>query len=175
MILGITGNSGSKKSSVAKQLARAHGFDRIHAGMPLKRAMRKGLGLTKAQTDGDLRERPTMQLGGVEPRQLMEATSDAWHKAAPHATSVVMQRRVAKRMAKGHSVVVEGVRSPVEAAMLKHMGGTILRCDNGSSPDPSKPMDKLAAAIKVDYTIDTSGKKSERKAAVDKMLQDIRM
>ena len=54
------------------------------------------------------------------------------------------------------------------------MGGTMVRADNGQRVDPSKPMDRRAAMIQTSYTLDTSGDKKARKAAVDKMLMDMR-
>jgi hypothetical protein len=145
----------------------------LHAGRPVKRAA-QAFGLTKEHTDGKLRETPTMMLGGAAPRDLMEAIGDGTHQAAPHATSQILQRRVAKRLAKGQAVVVDGVRTPVEAATLKRMGGVIVRTDNGSTPDPEKPMDRRQATVPSEYTVDTSGAKNARKAAADRMIADLR-
>lgn len=174
MIIGLVGPSGTKKTSVAKHLEEAHGFARIHAGAGVKRAAR-AFGLTKAQTrDKGAKDQPTMQLGGKPPRALMEAIGTAVEDAVPGAIPEMLHRRVAKRMAKGMSVVVDGVRSPRQAKVLKDMGGVMVRTDNGVSIDPSKTMDQRAAAIKTDYTLDTSGKKADRKAAADRMLTDLR-
>jgi dephospho-CoA kinase len=174
MLIGITGHSGSHKTDVAKHLCKAHGFTRLHAGTPVKKAVRVLGGLGKAQTDGKLRDNPTLRLGGASPRDLMEAVGDATHQAAPNATSVVLQRRVQKRLSAGQSVVVDGVRSPVEAATIKRMGGSIVRADNGGEPDPSKPMDRRQAGIVADQSVDTSGEKDAVKAATDQMLVDLR-
>jgi dephospho-CoA kinase len=173
MLIGLTGPSGSHKTSIAKHLVKAHGFVRLHAGRPVKRAV-QAFGLTKTHTDGKLKDNPTMLLGGAAPRDLMEAVGNAVHEAAPHATSMILQRRVQKRLAKGQAVVVDGVRSPVEAATLKRMGGVIVRADNGSVPDPEKPMDRRQATVASEYTIDTSGSKQQRKAAADRMIADLR-
>jgi len=40
MLIGITGPSGSQKTAVAKHLVKAHGFTRLHAGTPVKKAVR---------------------------------------------------------------------------------------------------------------------------------------
>jgi hypothetical protein len=173
MLIGVTGPSGSHKTDVAKHLCKAHGFCRIHAGTPVKRGVRTMASLTKAQTDGKLRDSATMRLGGAAPRDLMEAVSDATHTVAPNLTSVVLQRRVQKRLAAGKSVVVDGVRSPVEAATIKRMGGNVVRADDGGEPDQSKPMDRLQAGIVADQSVDTSGEKDAVKAATDQMLVDL--
>jgi cytidylate kinase len=152
MLIGLTGPSGSRKTAVVKRLEEAHGFTRIHAGRPVKDAVR-AFGLTKAQTDGDLRDTPTMLLGGAAPRNIMEAYGDGTHEAAPNATSVVLQQRIAEHMSQGKAVVVDGVRSPVEAATIKRLGGVIVRADKGTAPDPEKPMDRRQATVKAEYTV----------------------
>ena len=131
-------------------------------------------GLTKAQTEAKLRDNPTLQLGGASPRDLLEAVGDATHQAAPNATSIVLQRRVQKRLAAGKSVAVDGVRSPVEADTITRMGGHMIRADNGSEVDQDKLMDKRQAAASVEQSVDTSGKKKDLKAATDRMLVDLR-
>ena len=174
MLIGITGHSGAQKSEVCKHLCKAHGFTRLHAGTPVKKAVRTLAGLTKAQTEGKLRDNPTMRLGGAAPRDLMEAVGDATHNAAPNATSVVLQRRVQKRLAMGQSVVVDGVRSAVEAQTIKRMGGHIVRADDGGEADSSKPMDRRQVGVTADQSVDTSGKKKALRAATDQMLADLR-
>ena len=76
-------------------------------------------------------------------------------------------------MAKASAVVVDGIRSPVEAATVRRLGDVIVRADNGTEPDPGKPLDQMQSTIKVDYTIDAGGKKKARRAAADRMLSDL--
>jgi hypothetical protein len=120
------------------------------------------------------KDMPTDHLGGASPRRLMEAMSSAVENAAPKAISEIMRRRITPHLQRGRSVVVDGIRSPTQAQTVKNMGGFVVRVDNGRRPDPQKPMDQRAATIKADYTLDTSGKKADRKAACDKMLGDLR-
>jgi dephospho-CoA kinase len=173
MIIGITGPSGSRKTSVVKHLAKRHGFARLHAGMPVKKGFRVGFGLSPEHTSGRAKDNATMLLGGAITRAAMEASGYGIHQAAPNATSAVMQRRIARRMSKYHDLVVDGIRSPVEAATLRRLGGVIVRCDNGKEPDPNKPLDQLQSTIVADQSVDTSGNKKARKAAADQMLADL--
>jgi hypothetical protein len=173
MIIGITGPSGSRKTSIVKHLAKRHGFARLHAGMPVKKGFRLGFGLSPEHTSGNAKDNPTHLLGGVITRDGMEAVGKAVHDVAPKATSVVMQRRVLQRVGQGRDVVVDGIRSPVEAATLRRLGGVIVRADNGKEPDPNKPLDQLQSTIVADQSVDTSGKKQARKAAADQMLADL--
>jgi hypothetical protein len=115
-----------------------------------------------------------MRLAGANTRELHEAVSEAMHAAAPELTAMRLQRRVAKCMGKGKNCVVDGVRSPLEAATLQRMGGMIVRADNGKPADPAKPMDRMQATVKECYTIDTSAGKKARRGAVDSMVNDLR-
>jgi dephospho-CoA kinase len=174
MLVGLTGPSGSRKTQVAKHLQRAHGFTRIHAGAPAKAAIRAASGMTRKQVRAT-KHSSTLMLGGADSRQLHEAVSAAMHSAAPELTSIQLLRRVAKLNAQGKNVVVDGVRSPVEAATLERVGGVVARVDNGKPIDPEKPMDRMQATVKSSYTIDTSsGKKADRQTAADRMLDDLR-
>ena len=180
MLIGITGGSGNFKTVIAKHLEKVHGFDRIHAGMPVKKAMRAGFDMPRG-TMKEAIDRPTARLGGGVPRDVSEAMAAALHRTAPNATSEVLQRRVAKRVSQGKSVVVDGIRSPVEAATLRRMGGYIVRADNGKSIDPAKPMDVMQQTVQPHYKIETDamargdkGAKGAVKEAVDNMLGDIR-
>jgi hypothetical protein len=103
---------------------------------------------------------------------MFEALGNAVHDQAPMATSAVMRPRIQRRIAKGQHVVVDGVRSPVEADTIRRMGGVIVRIDNGTPFDGRKPMDMRSATIHSDYTLDSSGKKADRKAACDRMFAD---
>ena len=172
MIIGITGPSGSRKTAISKHLAKRHGFARMHAGMPVKKGFRAGFELGPEHTSGKAKDHPTQLLGGAITREAMEAVGKALHDAAPKATSAVLQRRLAQ-LGQGSDVVVDGVRSPIEAATLRRLGGVMIRADNGTVADPSKPLDLMQSTIKVDYTVDTSGKKKDRKAAADRMLADL--
>ena len=78
-------------------------------------------------------------------------------------------------LAAGHSVVVDGVRSPEEAKTIMRMDGTMVRVDNGNAPDPEKPMDQMQAKIATKYSIDSrlrgDGSEKDRKKATRKHLQ----
>jgi len=173
MLIGLTGPSGSYKTQVAKHLQKAHGFARMHAGAPVKAAVRAMSGMNRKQVR-KAKDAPTMLLAGANSRDLHEAVGDATHEAAPDLTAMRLERRIRKQMAKGQSnIVVDGVRSPREAAAIQRMGGMIVRADNGTEPDDSKPMDVRQKSVMSTYSLDTSGpKKSDRHAKADAMLRD---
>lgn len=170
MLVGLTGPSGSFKTRVAKRLEKAHGFNRMHVADKLKDGFAEAHGLSKADMTKPGIERPNAKLGGASVRDTMEVTSDALHEIAPKATAMSIRKRAMPQLAKGKSVVFDGVRSPAEADQIRKMGGEIWRCDNGQKLDEKLPMNKRQAAVKEDKKIDTSGSKGDTRANVDTMM-----
>lgn len=175
LLIGLVGPSGSHKTKASKHLAKAHDFKRIHAGEPVKLALRKGFRLKKKQTAKKAKDQPTLKLGGATPRAALEATGDGIHDVAPHATSRIMQKRIVKRLAKGHSVVVDGVRTPEEADTIHRLGGSLVRVNNGKDPDPRKPMDMRQKDMKCDAEIDSSQGKAHLRKECDGLMHKMGM
>lgn len=175
MLVGLVGPSGSMKTQVAKHLENMHGFERMHMGMPVKAAVRAMTGMTKEMMGRPGKDMPTMKLGGKTPRDMMEAVGMAMHQTSPDLTANQMESRIHQAMAQGkNNIVVDGIRSPREAAMMRRMGGMIVRCDNGMEmASMAMPMDRMQNDIQQNYTLDTSGPtKMERCAKADQMLRD---
>lgn len=172
MLIGLVAPSGTGKSAVAKHLQKAHGFKRYHAGEPLKRAFRKGFGLSKAEVGGDKAiDDPARKLGGVEARTVMDAASDAVHRTAPKATAFALGAKL-DRAPRGRDVVVDGVRSSHEADAIRRRGGVIVRVRrDGHDPDPALAMDRLQAAVNADHTIVHPGDKAGLKANTDELVR----
>jgi hypothetical protein len=167
LLVGLTGPSGAHKTVIAKRFEKRFGFDRIHAGDPIKNGLREGFKLDKSQVRGKGKDRPAHQLGGATPRSVLEAQGTGTSVAAPGATATRLHKRLMKRMSRGKNVVVDGVRQEAEARVIRRLGGHIIRADNGEKPNESMPMDKKQASIIADSTIDTSGKKKSIHEAVD--------
>jgi hypothetical protein len=172
VIIGLTGPSGSHKTVVSKHLGKDYGFERYHAGEPVKRAAQAAHGLSKRQVHGKGKDKPAPQLGGAHPRQMLESMGVAMHRAAPRATANAIHKEVLKHARKGKSVVIDGVRSPEEEAMIRHMGGHMWRMDNGkgSAEKSMMPMDRMQEDVKADSLVDTSGSKDDIKTNVDNLI-----
>jgi predicted kinase len=167
MLLGLMAPAGSGKSKVAKHLKRRYGFKRMHAGAPVKKAMRAGFGLDKSAVNGKGKERPNMALAGAKPRSVLEPVSDAIADHAPSATANALRPKLMRAINKGRHVVVDGVRQPAEAALIHKLGGKLVAIETGRMPDPEKPMDMRAAQLAPDHTINArGGTKKEKKAAL---------
>lgn len=179
MLIGLTGPSGAGKTVAAKHLERRHGFARLHAGAPVKEGVAHGFGLTPRDMSAKGKDEPSERLGGAAPRAVMEAYGAALHAVAPRATAHELHRRVVetiaggesaglpRALARGKSLVVDGVRSQAEADAIKAMGGEIWRIDDGSEADPELPMDRRQALIPADRKIDARGGKGAVRAAID--------
>jgi hypothetical protein len=172
MIIGVTGASGSGKTVVTKHLRKRHGFQRIHAGKPVKDAMRAGWPqLTKDDVGGDQRiDEPHAAFGGVAPRTVSDAVSNAVHETAPRATALALGKRLDKLA--GKDVAVDGVRSPHEAAAIRRRGGVVVRVTRGNGKaDPQLQMDQLAATIEPDHELRRPAAKG--KDGKDKLRADV--
>lgn len=170
MLIGLTGASGSHKTAAAKRLAKAHGFVRIHAGQPVKDAVRLGLGLGRFDTEKKGKDKPNMRLRGKKPRHVLETVSAALHATVPQFTADVLARKLRKHVAAGRHVVIEGVRQQAEADQIRRMGGKLWRLDNGEGHDPALPTDRMQAQLLADAVIDSSGDKADLKRNVDEEL-----
>jgi hypothetical protein len=187
IIIGLVAPTGSGKSAVARHLKKAHGFELLHAGRPVKdglKAMFPELG--KAATTGDMRiDQPHLVLGGVAPRSVSDPISEAVHEHAPAATAIQLGKALDKHIGKGRDIVVDGVRSPKEAEAIRRRGGVILRIRRpGVEADPELAMDRMQADIKADHQVvnppkresETDAEKAQRRAgrdaAVDRLIYE---
>lgn len=178
-IIGVVAPSGSGKTVVSKHLEKRHGFARIHAGKPVKDAMRAAFpALTKNDVGGDDRiDEAHAAFGGVPTRTVSDAVSAAVHEAAPKATAIALGKRLDGLG--GKDVVVDGVRSPHEAAAIRKRGGKILRVTRGSGkPDPELAMDRMQDGVDHDFEIrrpaaKEKGGKKKLRAEVDKIVGEL--
>ncbi len=126
-IIGLCGRAGSGKDTAAQALI-SEGFVRIAFADPLKEAARAIFGLTRKQTDGDLKE-VVDKFWGKSPRRIMQLLGteavrgciddDVWIKAARRRVIRLPSRRV----------VITDVRFPNEADAIRSWGGEIWRIE----------------------------------------------
>lgn len=170
-IIGLTGPSGVGKTEIIKHLMEQHGFESYHVGMPVKRALAEGFDLSKDEVDGKQKNESALNLGGVEPKFVLDHVGMAIARTAPLATALALGRKLDKMQRdKVPCIVIDGVRQPAEADLIHRRGGIVCRVDDGSGPDPKYPMDKFAWRIPVDHHLDTSGDLPHTKRQVDQLL-----
>ena len=175
MIFGLTGPSGVGKTEILKHLMDEHGFVSTHAGRPVKKALKKGFKLSQSQVDGKHKGDAAQQLGGIEPKLVLDHVGEAIAQHAPHATAIALGHRIDKMRRTGHSaIVVDGIRQQAEADLIHRRGGHMIRADDGRGPNPMYPMDKRAAQIKVDHQVDTSGPLEKTYDQMRKIVADVK-
>jgi hypothetical protein len=131
-IVGLVGTKGSGKTTAAKYLVSAHGYERVPFAAPLKRMLR-AIGLGDAELDGDRKEEPCDLLMGVTPRHAMQMLGTEFGRNAIHPE---IWLHLWKAAAARHSlVVVDDVRFANEAAVIREMGGRLIRIERGPAAD----------------------------------------
>lgn len=126
-VIVLTGQAGSGKSTIAAQLA-TQGYTVVKFAGPLKDMLR-ALGLTDAEIEGDLKEKPCPLLGGRTPRYAMQTLGTEWGRnlIAPALWVVAWQHSVRGVLAGGGRVVVDDCRFLNELAAAMEMGGLAVR------------------------------------------------
>lgn len=125
LIVGLHGRKRSGKGEVASRFM-ARGFALLKFADPLK-AMLQAFGLSQAEIDGDLKEAPCDKLCGRTPRWAMQSIGTEWGRVliADGLWLDHWRRRVAALPA-GQPVVVDDVRFPNEAELVRSLGGVIV-------------------------------------------------
>ena len=123
-VISLTGPIGSGKTTVANHLIAEHNYVRVRFADGLK-DMLKAFGLTDAEVDGDLKEKPCTVLFGKTPRYAMQTLGTEWGRNLIHLDLWVMIWKVAvtKQLALGHSVVCDDCRFLNEALMVETIQG----------------------------------------------------
>ena len=125
-LIALTGRAGVGKSFAAKHLTQK-GYYPVKFAGPLKNMLR-ALGLNEREIEGDLKFEPCALLGGKTPRWAMQSLGtewgrnmidkDLWLTAARHSIEVMLPF---------HPVVVDDLRFPNEAVLIRQLGGKIVR------------------------------------------------
>lgn len=152
VILGLVGPSGCGKSMVCDFLRKRWGFTRIHVATPIKKGLREMFDLKADNTERPLIDEPMEKLGGARLRDIAEAVGNAVFAAAPLAIPLMLRDKLerVKRMTQPR-IVVDGLRRLPEAAIVRGVGGHIVRVSGIS--DPRLPLDATQSEIEADFTI----------------------
>lgn len=130
-LVAFTGKAGAGKSTAAAYLVDQFWYKRLRFAGPLK-AMIAALGLTEAEYDGSLKELPCERLMGVTPRKAMQTIGTEWGRACIHADlwTRLWQQDAMQVLRAGRKVVCDDCRFPNEAALIKALGGKIIKIVN---------------------------------------------
>lgn len=131
-IVGLVGTKGSGKTTAARHLCSAYGYERVPFAAPLKRMLR-AVGLGDAELDGDRKETPSDLLLGTTPRHAMQTLGTEWGRDQIHPEIWLHLWKVAA--ARHAFVVADDVRFANEAATVRGMGGILIEIERGQAAD----------------------------------------
>ena len=129
-LIGLCGAAGSGKSTVAAILEQ-WGYTRLRFAGPLKNMLAVLLAAggvdhptQRRMLEGDLKELPHPILQGQSPRRAMQTLGTEWGRECigPDFWVGITAARADALLAEGRCVVIEDVRFPNEAAMVKGTG-----------------------------------------------------
>lgn len=134
-LIGFVGPAGAGKSTAVAALTRKHGFVRHAFAAPLKRmlaVLMRERGATefeiRAYLDGPKKQEPTRFLNGATPRLAMQLLGTEWGRALSETLWLDAWRESLPQA----PVACDDVRFPNEAAVLRALGGRVVRIDRPS-------------------------------------------
>jgi hypothetical protein len=176
-LIGLTGATGSGKSTVAGFLHEFEGWSIVKFAAALKNGlghMLRTVGMSESDIndaiEGDMKEVPLDALGGHTPRYAMQTLGTEWgrnHMGQDFWVNMV-RARIGNAPA-GSKIVIDDVRFENEAALIRELGGKVIMItgregivgehvsEHGVVPDVTikNDGDKLALMRNVMWEIDS--------------------
>jgi hypothetical protein len=163
MLVGLVGYKGSGKGVASAALVRDRGFVLRKFADPLKnmlRALLRANGLDvdtiERMIEGDLKEKPSVELNGQTPRHAMQTLGSEWGRDLISRTLWVdtLKRSVKADLYFGNRVVVDDVRFVNEAEAIRRLGGKLAYIHRrGLVADTQHQSEREIALIGCDYTV----------------------
>lgn len=122
MIIGLSGNAGSGKSTAARYLIEKHGFTLHKMAGPLKNMLR-AIGLTERHIDGDLKEVTCDLLNGRTPRYAMQTLGTEWGR---DMISNSFWGDIWEKTLPSGNIVVDDCRFDNEVERVNRLGGLVI-------------------------------------------------
>lgn len=127
-LIGLAGQAGSGKDTLAAHLCQAHGFASLALADPIRAGLRAMLGLSLEDfTRRDLKEAPIAWLGR-SPRQLAQTLGTEWGRELihPEIWLRVAEQTIARlSQSRPAGIVITDIRFENEADWLRAQGGTV--------------------------------------------------
>jgi hypothetical protein len=177
LVVGITGTAGSGKTAAARIMCDRYDFSRVRLAEPIKR-MARALGLTHDQVAGPLKDIPLDELCGKTPRYVMQTLGTEWGRrmVGEDIWVRVAEKEIRRLMSNGVSVVVDDVRFPDEAAMIKKLGGAVVRIESPViTQSTAHESERHIFNIEVDYVIVNGGSIADLGLSVEGVVSSLFM
>lgn len=121
-LIALSGVASSGKTTVAKELTK-FGYTRSKFSQTLKNMLLQIPGVDESMTEGDQKELPQRILGGKTPREVMQTLGTEWGRDL--VTKTIWLDSWERSIEGLDNVVVEDLRFPNEADLVRKLGGEI--------------------------------------------------
>ena len=177
MIIGLLGTAGAGKTTAARMIADILGpedTEILQVAAPIK-AMLLGLGLQPEDFNPRNKEKPIGWVG-ASPRQLMQTLGDWGRGVNQTLWTGLLEARMTALLLKGvPHLIVEDIRLPLEASILKRSNGTLLRITRPKVVVSGNHVTERAGQmIDVDHELDNSGSLDQLRAVLEELIQEAR-
>jgi hypothetical protein len=168
-LIALTGVARSGKSTIAKELAK-YGYTRSKFSQTLKNMLLQIPGVTEEMTEGKLKELPQSILGDRTPRDVMQTLGTEWGRDL--VSNKIWLDAWQRSVAHLKYVVVEDLRFPNEADLVKSLGGEIWSVTReGYTPDGHSSETEMSK-IYPDVIIKNDSNKESLHAMLKGIVQD---
>lgn len=161
-LVALIGVMGSGKSTAATYLQNHHAFNVEKFAGPLKDMLRV-IGLDDDELEGDWKGEPCGLLCGVTPRHAMQTLGTQWGREliGPDFWVNAWRHRVKDALMVNRPVVTDDCRFPNEAAIVRELGGVLVRIipayPGYSAPADAHESEAHAMEMDVDIEIANDG------------------
>tara|TARA_R100000951_G_scaffold11277_1_gene9399 strand:- start:37 stop:594 length:558 start_codon:yes stop_codon:yes gene_type:complete len=163
---------GSGKSTVAGMLK---GYKRLSFADPLRKfsaQILSSLGYNGLACSRDKKEEKIAELG-VSPRQMMQTLGTEWGRSCIHPDLWIMVAAgaVERQLKRGRNVVIDDVRFPNEAEMIRRLGGELWLVDRpGVVYEGGHASEGALADVLPDVVVHNSGSLEPLREVVNGLL-----
>ena len=173
MIIGLLGQAGAGKTTAAEMLAKSLGKQTLvlSVAAPI-RAMLLALGVQPQDFERKAKEKPIGWIG-ASPRHLMQTLGD-WGRGVNQSLWVSLaETRMTTALLNGvPHIIVDDIRTPLEAALIRKFNGVLLRIDRPNLQNQAHVTERGASLIEADHTIQNTGSLEQLKQALEDAIQE---
>lgn len=178
-LVGLIGNAGSGKTTVANIIERDYGYERLRFAGTIKAMVSTMLACAGISGDrisemieGDLKETACDELSGKSPRYVMQRLGTEFGREliSQNIWVDITMAQVQSFQELGKSVVIDDVRFPNEIKAIKDAGGKIFRVVRDNDTIPEAGHKSEGQLLEFDNTINNIGSVVELENQIAKLI-----